>query len=292
MHDVAGLLHDFSTQPGGEVARLLRPSGWITIIAEHHLEQPGLGVDVMACATDPWAALHGGVKGPDETLAQLPVPVYWLEWDLCAGRSLEQPLWSACSEVELMTGPCLGPAPAESRALARDLLASLCTSGTQHRVELLVDAIADGGRLVHIAPLTPRGRAGVRLSWAIRVGAVVRWLRAVKHPAVSGTLPSLLFDLGPLHALVGVQLEVVDGVVGAYLAVESPLTWQARRPPTMALSAWLAPLQAPARRRIEALGAWVSAPPARRWRRQMYLKFTQRADSWFPKAYAGVTTAF
>ncbi|MBL4689468.1 MAG: hypothetical protein JKY37_33065 [Nannocystaceae bacterium] len=132
----------------------------------------------------------------------------------------------------------------------------------------------------------------MRLSWAVRVGAVLGWLRTIKHPTLSETLPSLLFDLAPLHVLVGVQVEVANGTVGDYLAIESPLIWQARRPPTMDLSRWLAPQAGPARERVGALRAWVLAPPHPGWRRQMYFKFTQRADAWFPKAYAGVTTAF
>jgi hypothetical protein len=89
--------------------------------------------------------------------------------------------------------------------------------------------------------------------------------------------------------LVGVQLEVIDGEVGTYIAIESPLKWQGRTHAQTFAYRWLSEGAA---QRIRKVDQWVSAPVAEPYRRQRYLKFTQIDGDWRVKLYAGTTTAF
>lgn len=271
-----------AVQPGVvDHGRILR-SGvpWLTMVAEHHLES-GLGVDLMGCTLDPWQS--PGLPAPTNGLRDTAPVLFWHEWDLVA-RGPDDPLWSVSYEPMLLD--------AAARPVAHERwrpgLGTLASTEVCARVFGVLRRLGVSGVLLHVAPLWARGREGLRLSSWVRADAVVGWLESVGHPAIPSDLASVLVGLSPPHGRVGVQLEVGEDGLRAYLGLESPVLYEGGRAPSFA-AAVLPAAGTPGHDRWSALRGWVEDGRGGGVRRQLYVKLTA-GPQWSTKAYAGVTS--
>ncbi len=155
------------------------------------------------------------------------VPFVWLEFD-GPGRAGSLPFlffcldpWFTCTDRDqrLETDDVM--------ALARAGLEVLpplpCEVGALQTLRRCADALPKDGRLMHLAPVSTRGRPFLRLVAGVPTDCVGPWLDRIGWKGSPRELDAAVALLGPTERVLGLHLDLVPGV-------DSELAFQVFRP--------------------------------------------------------------
>jgi len=157
------------------------------------------------------------------------VPFIWLEFDLPRGRPAPpEPLLFCCLQPDFLQDPISYgdlASPGRSRLAARaNVAATLRTvaelpEAVRACLDSCLNAIPADGYALHVASLTPRGIAAVRLVLTIPVVSLRSYLSAIGWPGDFRELKKSLLSLGVVSGRFGIQLDVGHSV-GATLGLQ------------------------------------------------------------------------
>ncbi len=184
------------------------------------------------------------------------VPLVWLEWDL-PNRGDRTTLPFTCVDPSLLFRHVHVLTSAEQLGLVEATLAlsirdARKRTGALDAVCRAVAALSPRARLLHVAPLAPRGREGCRLVVIMRTAELPGWLRALHWPGDLVAVERWASRIGDASQRLLVHYDA--GGTEPYLAIETPLATSAppRTPFAEALqSAGLADPQ-----RLETAARW------------------------------------
>lgn len=245
------------------------PVIWRWGVLELRLARGGSRVDLMGCvcAVESDRACvgehvaHPALRPARHVLeawarspAWMPVPLVWLEWDLPDGGE-RTTLPFTCVDPSLLFRHVQALTSAEQLGLVEAALALSTHDAREHTIDAVhraVAALSPRARLLHVAPLAPRGRVGCRLVASLPIAELPGLLRDLHWSGDRRAVEQWAEQIGAAQQCVLVHYDA--GSTEPYLAVETPLATRAppRSPFTDALqNAGLAEPQ-----RLETAARW------------------------------------